>query len=191
MRLLFLKTAKHAGVFIAPAMLGLCLAAGASSAAEDQHSVAATDSDRAFQMLSKPPHQAADLTIQITGEQRRWTFVYAAPPGPKFLSGSDTASATAGAPAGELVIPQGHAVELIVTSQDEIYELAIPELGVAVTAIPGRLQTLHVTTAKTGLFSSVCVGGCADGNRPDPITIRVVSKAAYDEWLRHDSERRP
>lgn len=163
--------------------------AGRSLAAEADHTEKA--SKEAFELLTAPTSAPADMTIKIVGDQHHWTYAYTSPPGPEFKS-SATAE-TAGQPEmdSDIVVPQGKSVEFLVTSNDQVYELAIQGLGTSLTAVPGRLQSLTLMTKKVGRLVAVCSSDCDANGRADAIVIRVASPVDYERWLRRKMDKRP
>lgn len=148
-------------------------------------------SKEAFELLIAPRAAPADLTIKIVGDQHHWSYTYTNPPGPAFKGSANAETANQPDIDSDIVVPQGKSVELIVTANDKVYELAIPVLGLAMTAVPGRIQTLDIETTKAGRFTSVCGTGCSADEQADPITLRVVSQGDYDNWLQRRKDRKP
>ncbi len=91
----------------------------------------------------------------------------------------------------DIVVPQGKSVELLVTSNDQVYELAIRGLGASLTAIPGRLQSHTLMTKNVGRLVAVCSSDCDANGRADAIAIRVVSPVDYEPWLQTKIDRKP
>jgi cytochrome c oxidase subunit 2 len=49
--------------------------------------------------------------------------------------------------------------------------------------VPGRLAALHFTPEKEGIYFGQCSELCGQMHAYMPITVKVVSEAAYAEWL--------
>jgi cytochrome c oxidase subunit II len=50
-------------------------------------------------------------------------------------------------------------------------------------AVPGRIAALWFTPEKEGIFFGQCSELCGQMHAYMPITVKVVSEAAYAEWL--------
>ncbi|MBW3600118.1 MAG: hypothetical protein KY475_22950 [Planctomycetes bacterium] len=74
--------------------------------------------------------------VEATGQDYRWRFRYVAPAGAE-----NAPSHTSNADSQVLRIPLGATVELHLRSEDYIYLLSIPELGVREIAAPGLVHT--------------------------------------------------
>lgn len=166
-----------------------------ASAQPDQSAGALPDvlakaSQEAFELLTAPRAKPADIIIKIAGDQHQWSYTYTNPLGPTFKSSSFTAT---GQPEtnSDVVVPQGKSVELLVTSNDNVYELAMQGLGVSLVAVPGRLQSLRLMTKKVGRVIASCSSDCDANGRADTIAIRVVSPADFEAWLRSKLDHKP
>jgi cytochrome c oxidase subunit II len=163
--------------------------ASAQSAEADQPAgplpdVLSKASKDSFELLTAPRAAPADMTIKIVGEQRHWTYTYTSPPGPAFKGSANASNAERTVIDADLVVPQGKSVELLVTANDQIYELKLPEPGSSLTAIPGRLQSYTLLARYAGRFVAVCSSDCDAAGSVDPIVIHVVSPDDFERWLR-------
>ncbi len=91
----------------------------------------------------------------------------------EFLLATDTA----------VVIPVGKTVVVQVTGADVIHAWTIPAFGVKQDAVPGRLAQLWFEAEKEGIYFGQCSELCGKDHAYMPITVKVVSEAAYAEWL--------
>tara|TARA_R110001599_G_scaffold16117_4_gene66129 strand:- start:1512 stop:2378 length:867 start_codon:yes stop_codon:yes gene_type:complete len=148
----------------------------------------------------------ADITIKATGNQWYWTYEYvdegfgfdsymigapavggdnrktpevvaqleaAGYTEQQFLLATDTA----------VVIPVGKTIVVQVTGSDVIHAWAMPAFGVKQDAVPGRLAETWFTAEKEGIYFGQCSELCGNAHAYMPITVKVVSEAAYAEWL--------
>ncbi|MEO0389963.1 MAG: cytochrome c oxidase subunit II [Pseudomonadota bacterium] len=153
----------------------------------------------------------ADLTIKVTGYQWYWgyeyvdhdvsfdSFMIGAPAlggdnrltpaveqqlveagysRDEFLLATDTA----------VVVPVGQTVVMQVTAADVIHSWTIPAFGVKQDGIPGRLAELWFAAENEGIYFGQCSELCGLNHAYMPITVKVVSEAAYDAWLAANQE---
>ena len=82
-----------------------------------------------------------------------------------------------------VVIPVGKTVVVQVTGADVIHAWTIPAFGVKQDAVPGRLAELWFTAEREGIYFGQCSELCGKDHAYMPITVKVVSEEAYQEWL--------
>ncbi|WP_035025079.1 cytochrome c oxidase subunit II [Gemmobacter nectariphilus] len=149
----------------------------------------------------------ADITIKATGKQWYWTYEYpdqefefdsymigspatggdnrltpeveaqlveAGYSKEEFLLATDTA----------MVVPVGKTIVVQVTAADVIHSWAMPAFGVKQDGVPGRLAQLWFKADKEGIYFGQCSELCGIAHAYMPITVKVVSEAAYEEWLK-------
>ncbi|AXI55682.1 Cytochrome c oxidase subunit 2 (plasmid) [Pseudoseohaeicola sp. NH-UV-7] len=134
----------------------------------------------------------ADVTIKVTGYQWYWGYEYVdhefgfesfmldraslAEYGysdDEYLLATDTA----------VVVPVGKTVVMQVTGADVIHSWTIPAFGVKQDGVPGRLAELWFAADKEGIYFGQCSELCGKDHAYMPITVKVVSEEAYQEWL--------
>ena len=91
----------------------------------------------------------------------------------EFLLATDTA----------VVVPVNKTVVMTVTGGDVIHSWTIPAFGVKQDGIPGRIAQLWFKTEQEGVYFGQCSELCGKDHAYMPITVKVVSEEAYDEWL--------
>jgi len=91
----------------------------------------------------------------------------------QFLLATDTA----------LVVPVGKTIVVQVTGADVIHSWKVPAFGVMQDGVPGRIAALHFTPDREGIYFGQCSELCGQMHAYMPITVKVVSEAAYAEWL--------
>ena len=144
----------------------------------------------------------ADLTIKVTGNQWYWGYEYvdhgfgfdsfmigdgkvlndeveaelvaAGYTRDEFLLATDTA----------VVVPVGQIVVMQLTGADVIHSWTIPAFGVKQDAVPGSLAQLWFKAEKEGVYFGQCSELCGKDHAYMPITVKVVSQEAYEEWLK-------
>ncbi len=82
-----------------------------------------------------------------------------------------------------VVVPVNKVVVMHVTATDVIHSWKIPSFGVMQDAVPGRLAQLWFKAEQEGIYFGQCSELCGIAHAYMPITVKVVSEAAYAEWL--------
>ncbi|WP_353184122.1 hypothetical protein [Bosea sp. (in: a-proteobacteria)] len=108
--------------------------------------------------------------ILATGTPEGWRYDYVQPGG----MGPDDACVVA----GELVVPADTPVRLLVTASDTIRPWRLPQFGLALTGVPGRIEeaTVKLPAGEAG------GGASAPGAGEQPVAVRVLAPEAYAEW---------
>lgn len=136
-----------------------------------------------------------DVVIKVTGYQWYWGYEY-----PEhefgfdsFLLAKDELVANGYKESDYLlatdtavVVPTGKKVVMQVTGADVIHSWTIPAFGVKQDAVPGRLAELwfEVDEGKEGIYFGQCSELCGKDHAYMPITVKAVSQAEYDAWLK-------
>jgi cytochrome c oxidase subunit 2 len=134
----------------------------------------------------------ADITIKATGNQWFWSYEYpdlgisfdafklekdqleaAGYRKEDYLLATDNA----------VVIPVGKTIVVQVTGADVIHAWAMPAFGVMQSGVPGRLGQLWFKADREGIYFGQCTTLCGKDHAYMPITVKVVSQAAYDKWV--------
>lgn len=134
----------------------------------------------------------ADITIKVTGYQWYWGYEYVdhefafdsfmlareeltdfGYEDQQYLLATDTS----------VVVPVGKTVVMQVTGADVIHSWTIPAFGVKQDAVPGRLAELWFAAEKEGVYFGQCSELCGKDHAYMPITVKVVSQEAYEQWL--------
>jgi cytochrome c oxidase subunit 2 len=90
-----------------------------------------------------------------------------------FLLATDTA----------VVVPVNKTIVMQVTGSDVIHSWTIPAFGVKQDAVPGRIGQLWFKAEREGIYFGQCSELCGKSHAYMPITVKVVSEAAYAKWL--------
>jgi cytochrome c oxidase subunit 2 len=129
------------------------------------------DEDVAFDsyMIGSPSSGGSNmLTPEVEAE-----LVEAGYTKEQFLLATDTA----------VVVPVGKTIVVQVTAADVIHSWKVPAFGVMQDGVPGRLAALWFQADKEGIYFGQCSELCGQMHAYMPITVKVVSEAAYAEWL--------
>uniref|UniRef100_UPI0030E483C9 cytochrome oxidase subunit II n=1 Tax=Stenchaetothrips biformis TaxID=1100830 RepID=UPI0030E483C9 len=73
-----------------------------------------------------------------------------------------------------LVVPFGTEIQCLTTSLDVIHSFSIPEMGIKVDAIPGRLNSVNFKVTKPGLYYGQCAEICGTGHSFMPICMEAI-----------------
>src|SRR5665213_1193498 len=130
-----------------------------------------------------------DVIIKAIGKQWFWTYEY---PDAKFqfdsLGLSDDAAKKAGEPRllgvdNVIVLPVGKVIEVDTTGADVIHSWALPQMGVKMDAVPGRINHTWFKANNVGTYYGECSELCGARHAFMPIEVKVVSEAEYSAWL--------
>lgn len=147
-----------------------------------------------------------DVTIKATGNQWYWSYEYVdegiafdsymigspATGGTNMLTPEVEAQLQAAGYSKEqfllatdtaVVVPVNKVVVVQVTASDVIHSWKVPAFGVMQDAVPGRTAALWFKAEKEGIYFGQCSEICGQMHAYMPITVKVVSEAAYAEWL--------
>ena len=134
----------------------------------------------------------ADITIKVTGYQWYWGYEYVDHEFgfDSFMLAKDELEENGYAPEQYLlatdtavVVPVGKTIVMNVTGADVIHAWTIPAFGVKQDAVPGRIAQLWFAAEKEGIYFGQCSELCGKDHAYMPITVKVVSEEAYQEWL--------
>lgn len=136
----------------------------------------------------------ADLTIKVVGYQWYWNYEYPdagfafdsymihekdLKPGQLRLLTVDNA----------IYVPVGKKVRVQVTGGDVIHSWAMPNFGVKIDAVPGRLNETWFQADVEGTYYGQCSELCGVNHGFMPITVHVVSQEEFDAWLEQAKAR--
>ena len=134
-----------------------------------------------------------DLTIEAIGKQWYWSYQYQTNGNFQFDSLGLTQpdkdkSAGTGEPRllgvdNPVVVPINKVVRVITTGADVIHSWAVPQFGVKMDAVPGRLNQTWFKATQTGTFYGQCSELCGANHAFMPIEVKVVSQADFDSWV--------
>lgn len=131
-----------------------------------------------------------DVFLRAIGKQWYWTYEY--PKAGNFtfdsLGLSDDKAKAAGEPRllgvdNVVVVPVNKVVEVETTGADVIHSWALPQMGVKMDAVPGRLNHTWFKATQTGTFYGECSELCGARHAFMPIEVKVVSEPEYEAWL--------
>ena len=120
---------------------------------------------KVFFHLNRPPDDA--MTVSVVG--KRWMWKLQHPTGQREI--------------GELHVPVGRAVKLVITSEDTLHSFFVPAFRIKKDAVPGCYNIAWFRATKTGSFHLFCAEYC--GTEHSKMTGRVVvmEPEEYQVWL--------
>jgi cytochrome c oxidase subunit 2 len=132
-----------------------------------------------------------DVTIKAIGKQWFWSYEY---PGSAAgftydsLGLTDADALKAGKPRllgvdNPIYVPVNKVVEVDTVGADVIHSWAMPQMGVKMDAVPGRINKTWFKSNQTGIFYGQCSELCGARHAYMPIELHVVSEADYAAWL--------
>ncbi|HVW72016.1 MAG TPA: cytochrome c oxidase subunit II [Rhizomicrobium sp.] len=132
-----------------------------------------------------------DVTLKAIGKQWFWTYEY-----PGSAAGftfdsvglSDADAAKAGKPRllgvdNPVYVPVNKVIEVDTVGADVIHSWAMPQMGVKMDAVPGRINHTWFKATQTGVYYGQCSELCGARHAYMPIELHVVSDADYAAWL--------
>lgn len=133
-----------------------------------------------------------ELTVKVTGYQWYWGYEYPdngdiqitsnmlkdneidVSKGQKRLLSVDNV----------MVIPVDTNIVFQVTAADVLHAFAVPQFGIKIDAVPGRLNSTWARVTKTGTYFGQCSELCGQRHAFMPIEIKVVTKEEFAEWVK-------
>jgi len=132
-----------------------------------------------------------DVTFKAVGKQWFWSYEY---PGSTAgftydsvgLSDADAKKAEKPRLLGvdnPVYVPVNKVIEVDTVGADVIHSWAMPQMGVKMDAVPGRINKTWFKATQTGVFYGQCSELCGARHAYMPIELHVVSDADYAAWL--------
>jgi cytochrome c oxidase subunit II len=130
-----------------------------------------------------------DVTIKAIGRQWYWSYEY---PGEKIAFDSNGLSDADAAKKGEprllgvdnvIVVPVNKVIQVDTAGADVIHSWALPQMGVKMDAVPGRINHTWFKALNVGTYYGECSELCGAKHAFMPIEVKVVSDADYASWL--------
>jgi cytochrome c oxidase subunit 2 len=109
------------------------------------------------------------LEISLTGEKWIWTFEY--PDGMRSL--------------GELYVPAGKPVKLIMQSKDVLHSFFIPNFRIKMDVLPNRYTEQWFQSNIPGEYQVQCTEYCGKGHSGMNAKIVVMSQTQYEDYLQN------
>ncbi len=82
-----------------------------------------------------------------------------------------------------VVVPVGTNVRIQTTADDVLHSWAVPQFGVKVDAVPGRLNQLWINVERPGVYYGQCSELCGINHGFMPITVEAKTREDFDAWV--------
>lgn len=136
-----------------------------------------------------------EMTLKVTGHQWYWQYEYPDDGGFTFdsfmVADEDLKE---GQPRmltvdEEVVLPINTDIRILVASDDVIHNWSVPSFGIKIDLLPGRINETWVRITREGVFKGQCSELCGTNHGFMPISVRAVSKEAYQLWVKEAQEQ--
>ena len=125
-------------------------------------------------VLGRNDAQGSDVfRVNVVAQQFAWSFSY--PEAHNLTS-------------GVLRLPVNRSIELSFTALDVIHSFWVPQFGQKQDTVPGLRTQLHITPTKLGTFPVICTELCGLGHATMRTTAIVMSTAAFNKWLKGQTQ---
>jgi cytochrome c oxidase subunit 2 len=126
------------------------------------------------EIIEKSPAVAHDITVNAF--QWSWQFTYPEAGEKATVTGTPDKPPT-------LVVPVGERVRYTITSTDVVHGFWIPAFMIQIQNLPGVTNSIEFTANKIGEFPGRCNILCGRNHSQMLFTVKVVSKAEYQQYL--------
>jgi cytochrome c oxidase subunit 2 len=126
------------------------------------------------EIIEKSPTVAHDITVNAF--QWSWQFTYPEAGENATVTGTPDKPPT-------LVVPVGERVRYTITATDVVHGFWIPAFMIQIQNIPGLTNSIEFTANKIGEYPGRCNILCGRNHAQMIFTIKVVSKADYQQYL--------
>lgn len=139
------------------------------------------------------------IIIKVTGHQWYWTYDFwnifkhssentsdSKDQFSQFLT--ETANLNQGIPrlldtSSDLVLPRKTRFQVLVSSQDVLHSWTIPNIGIKVDAVPGRINSTRFCPLLEGVFYGQCSEICGRYHRFMPIRVHIVNLSDFIKFI--------
>ena len=116
------------------------------------------------------------VRVEVTAHQWAWAMRYPGADG-RFDTPDDIVTLN------ELVLPVGRTAIFQVASTDVVHGFNVPAMRMKVDAVPGTINRMLFTPARTGTWEIVCAQHCGANHYKMRGTVTVLPEAEYAAWL--------
>jgi len=120
--------------------------------------------------LRDVPDDAMEITVEA--QQFSWLFIY------------DNDKETE----NELVVPQGRAIKLNITSIDVLHSFFIPAFRVKVDAVKGMETYVWFFADEVGEYDIECTEYCGVDHSAMLAILKIVPQEEFDAWIEEESD---
>ncbi len=119
----------------------------------------------AYVRINRAPDNA--MKIWVVGKQWMWKVEH--PGGQREINA--------------LHVPAGRPIQLLMTSEDVIHDVAVPAFRIKHDVLPGRYESLWFTADRPGSYHLFCTQFCGTDHSLMTGEIDVLSPSDYEKWL--------
>ena len=123
-----------------------------------------------------------EVTIDVVGQKWSWTFNYKAADNPAVGQNVWEAGTINKTP--DLYLPVGKLIQFNLSSPDVIHSFWVPSFYEKLDVIPGRHNSLQMTTTAEGVFAGKCAELCGTYHSAMLFNVHVVSENDYNSYLK-------
>jgi cytochrome c oxidase subunit 2 len=124
-----------------------------------------------------------EITVEMTGADYRWRTRHAG-----FDGSLDTPDDIIGG--GNLVVPAGRTVHLLLRSDDFVYTFYVPDLNVNQIAVPSLTFDARFVCDSPGEIAYIADQMCGFLHETLLGDVTVISESDYADWLRNGKASR-
>jgi cytochrome c oxidase subunit 2 len=128
---------------------------------------------RAYVSTHIPPPDA--YQIEVNAQKWSWSFAYP--------NGTQTF--------GEIVVPEGQPIKLVMSSKDVLHSFYVPEFRIKHDVLPNRFTTVWFEAPRRGVYQVVCTEYCGTDHSNMGAKIRVVGRQEFNAFLRGEGPFAP
>lgn len=111
------------------------------------------------------------LEIKATGQKWFWTFDYA--------EGANSVN--------DLVVPVNKPIKLLMSSQDVIHSLYVPNFRIKMDVLPNRYTITWFEATDVGEYDLYCTEFCGKGHSEMIGKVKVMTQTDYEAWIEKSS----
>jgi len=117
-----------------------------------------------YKKIVRPPSDT--LEVNVIGRQWLWEFWY--------LNGRKLT--------GELVVPKGKKIKLLMSSADVIHSFFVPAFRLKQDVVPGTYTTLWFEATQAGEFQVFCAEYCGTAHSNMMAKVKVLEPDEFKKW---------
>ena len=131
---------------------------------------------------------APSVTLKVIGNQWNWRYAYPDYGDFEFVSNMLPEDKTTREfyhfeVDNRVVVPVGETVRVTTTGADVIHSWALPNFGIKIDAVPGRINETWFKAESEGVYYGQCSEICGVKHAFMPIAVEVVSREAFCAWV--------
>ena len=121
--------------------------------------------------------QEGDVVVRMEAFQWGWEASYP----------QENVSLSSSAP--EVVVPKGQDVYFVITSQDVLHAVHVPEMGLKQDAMPNETNTIKTVPLETGTYQGYCAEFCGVAHSEMTFKVTVVEQSQYDQFIQQQRQQ--